>query len=145
MADPISILGTVGALANIIDVVAKTISTIAELHSQWQDADLAVLNLESQLAALKTALWKIKAWTESSSEDPHHQMVMDLDRCVICCRTLINKIDGEVSQFQMTPENRLDVASKFRLLMKSKDFENVQRMIQQQTGALTLLFTASNS
>ncbi|KAH7124414.1 hypothetical protein EDB81DRAFT_731324, partial [Dactylonectria macrodidyma] len=145
MADPITIIGAAGAVANIIDVLGKTISTIGELRSQWQDADLAVLNLESQLAALNTALNKIKAWTESSFEDPHHQLVMDLDRCVVCCRTLINKIDVEVSQFQTTAENRLDVASKFRLLLKTKDFENVQRMIEQQTGAFTLLLTAANT
>jgi hypothetical protein len=29
--------------------------------------------------------------------------------------------------------------------LKTKDFGNVQRMIQQQTGALTLLLTACNA
>lgn len=145
MADPITIIGTAGAVANIIDILGKIISTVAELRSQWKDADLEVLNLESQLTALNTALCKIKAWTESSSEDLHHQLVMDLDRCVLCCRALITKINSETSQFQMNSENHLDVASKFQLLLKTKDFGNVQRMIQQQTGALTLLLTACNA
>ncbi|RGP67984.1 gna-3 g alpha subunit gna-3 [Fusarium sporotrichioides] len=145
MADPITILGTAGAVANIVDVLGKVINTVAELRSQWQDADLAVLNLESQLGALNTALNKIMAWTESAFNSPHHQLVMDLDRCVFCCRTLINRIATEISQFQMTAENRLDALSKFRLLLKTKDFENIQRMIEQQTGALTLLLTATNT
>jgi len=144
MADPITVIGTAGAVANIIDVLAKVISTVSEYRRMWQEADLAVLNLESQLAALSTALNKIKAWADSSFQVPHHQLIIDLDRCMLCCRTLISKIDVEVSQFQMTAENRLDVASKFRLLLKTKDFENVQRMIEQQTGALTLLLVACN-
>lgn len=40
MADPISIIGTVGALANIIDAVNKAIGTISELRNQWKEADL---------------------------------------------------------------------------------------------------------
>jgi guanine nucleotide-binding protein G(i) subunit alpha len=145
MADPITILGTAGAVANIVDVLGKVIKTVAELRSQWKDADLTVLNLESQLGALNTALNKIMAWTESAFNSPHHQLVMDLDRCVFCCRTLINRIDMEISQFRMTAESRLDALSRFRLLLKTKDFENIQRMIEQQTGALTLLLTATNT
>ena len=145
MADPITIISTAGALANVIDVLAKVIGTVSEYRRMWQEADLAALNLESQLAALSTALNKIKAWADSSFQVPHHQLAMDLDRCVLCCRTLIGKIDVEVSQFQVTAKNRLDVASKFRLLLKTRDFENVQRMIEQQTGALTLLLVACNT
>lgn len=145
MADPITILSTAGAVANIIDALGKTINTIGELQSQGQDADPAVLNLESQLVALNTALNNINAWAESTLEDPHHQVVMDLDRCVVCCRMLINKIDAEVARFQMTPGNELDVTRKFRLLLNGKDFENIQRMIDQQTGAFTLLLTACNT
>jgi hypothetical protein len=145
MADPITIIGTVGALGNIIDVLGKSISKTAELRSQWQEADLAVLLLESQLAALNSALCKIKIWTESAFDNPHHQLVMDLDRCVTCCRLLIGKIDMEVSKFTMNDDNRLDVGSKLRLLVKTKNFEHVQRMIEQQTGALTLLLTACNT
>ncbi|KAM7191373.1 GNA-3 g protein alpha subunit GNA-3 [Rhypophila sp. PSN 637] len=145
MADPISILGTAGAVANIIDVLGKIIITFAELRSQWQEADLAVLALESELAALNAALTRIKEWAESCSDDPHHQLTMDLDRCVVCCRLLIGRIDAELSQFQTTAENRLDVASKFRLLLKTKDFEHIQHMIGKQTAAMTLLLTACNT
>ncbi|KAM7219795.1 hypothetical protein V8F06_004829 [Rhypophila decipiens] len=113
MADPISILGTAGAVANIIDVLGKIITTFAELRSQWQEADLTVLALEN--------------------------------RCVVCCRLLIGRIDVELSQFQTTAENRLDVASKFRLLLKTKEFEHIQQMIGKQTAAMTLLLTACNT
>ncbi|KAL6399414.1 guanine nucleotide-binding protein alpha-3 subunit [Ilyonectria robusta] len=145
MADPITLLSTAGAVANSIDALGKTINTIGELQSQFQDADPAVLNLDSQLVALNTALNDINVWAESTPEEPHHQVVMDLDRCVACCRMLINKIDAEMASFQITPGNELDVASKFRLLLNGKDFENIQRMIGQQTEAFTLLLTACNT
>ncbi|KAM7201197.1 G-protein alpha subunit domain containing protein [Naviculisporaceae sp. PSN 640] len=145
MADPISILGTAGAVANIIDVLGKVITTFAELRSQWHEADFTLLALESELAALNAALNKIKEWAESCSDDPHHQLTMDLDRCVVCCRLLIGRIDAEISQFQITPENRLDVTSRLRLLLKTKDFEHIQQMIGKQTAAMTLLLIACNT
>ena len=60
MADPISIIGTIGALANIIDVVAKSISTLHILHSRWKQADFTLINLISQLSAFKAGLNKIQ-------------------------------------------------------------------------------------
>ncbi|KAK4207144.1 G-protein alpha subunit-domain-containing protein [Rhypophila decipiens] len=131
MADPISILGTAGAVANIIDVLGKLITTFAELRSQWQEADLAVLALESELAALNAALTKIKEWAVSCSDDPHHQLTMDLDRCVVCCRLLIARIDAELSQFQTTAENRLDTAAMTLLLTACNT-----TMLSKQKGLL---------
>lgn len=129
MADPLTILGAAGSVANIVDILGKTINTISELRSQWQDADLVVLTFETQLTALQAALTKIKEWTDTDFNDPHHQLVIDLDRCMACCRSLIGKIDGEISQFQTSSNDRLDVASKFKLLFKTKGIEDVQKMI----------------
>jgi hypothetical protein len=144
MADPLTILGAAGSVVSIIDVLGKTISTISKLRSQWQNADLAVLTFETQLAALKTALTEIKEWTDTDFDDPHHQLVMDLDRCIACCRLLIGKINAEISQFQTTSDDRLDAATKFKLLFKTKGIEDIQKMILLQTNALTLLLTACN-
>jgi len=60
------ILRTAGSIANIIDILGKTINTISELRNQWQDADLAVLIFKTQLTALQAALTKIKKWTDTN-------------------------------------------------------------------------------
>uniref|UniRef100_A0A0D2XXT8 GNA-3 g protein alpha subunit GNA-3 n=1 Tax=Fusarium oxysporum (strain Fo5176) TaxID=660025 RepID=A0A0D2XXT8_FUSOF len=112
MADPLSIIGTAGAIANIIDVLTKTITT---------------------------------KWTESRSNEQSHQLVMQVDSCVTCCWLLIGKIDGEVSQFQKTIAGDLDLGSKLSFLFKTKDMEQIQRMVDQQTHTLTLLLSACNS
>lgn len=142
--DPCTILGAAGALANVIDVLGKTLRGINDLRCQWRDADLSVLTLESQLSALGTALVRIKQWTEASDGEIHHQLVMDLDSSVACCRLLVNKIDAEVSQFRYS-NNMLLASSRFKLLLKTKDFEKVQVMLERQTGALGLLLMACNT
>ena len=144
MADPISIIGTFGAVANIIEVVSKTISTIREIRDEWNEADLTFLSLAAQLTALKAALTKIKEWTDNEFGDPHHQLVMDLDVSMSCCRMLIGKIDILLSELHQTANKTLDFSSKVKLVFGSKTIDDVQKLIEQQTSALTLLLTVCN-
>jgi hypothetical protein len=144
MADPISIIGTFGAAANIVDVIGKTISTIRELRDEWKEADLTFLSLAAQLTALKAALTKIKEWTDNEFGDPHHQLVMDLDVSMSCCRMLIGKIDLLLSKLHHTGDETLDFSSKVKLVFGNKNIDDVQKLIEQQTSALTLLLTACN-
>ncbi|KAG4277754.1 hypothetical protein FPRO04_06997 [Fusarium proliferatum] len=145
MADPLSIIGTAGAIANIIDVLTKTITTVCDMRQAWKIADLAVFAFENQLNLLKFALFEIQKWTESRSDEQSHQLVMQVDSCVTCCRLLIGKIDGEVSQFEKTVAGNLELGSKLSFLFKTKDMEQIQRMVDQQTHTLTLLLSACNS
>jgi len=49
---------------------------------------------------MRSALAKIQQWAasinDSISDPPHHQLVIDLDRCVQCCSLLLAKLDAEI-------------------------------------------------
>jgi len=60
MADPITIIKTIGAVANIVDLILKTIYSVRDMQGRWKEADLAFLSLASQLTALRAALIKIQ-------------------------------------------------------------------------------------
>ncbi|KAJ0421286.1 hypothetical protein BJY00DRAFT_312199 [Aspergillus carlsbadensis] len=91
MADPLSIIGTAGALANIIQLATQTITAIHELQSDWKDADLAFLSLTGQLSSLRLALTKIEEWMALEA-GAHYQLVMDLDDSIKCCKILLMKL-----------------------------------------------------
>jgi guanine nucleotide-binding protein G(i) subunit alpha len=90
-----------------------------------------IFAFETQLISLRTALIKIKEWTDTDLDDSHHQLVMDLDRCMMCCQWLVARIDVERLQFQMTLDDKLDLASKLKQLFKTKGIQDVQKMIEQ--------------
>ncbi|SRR6266480_3785159 len=78
MVDPISLIGTAGSVANIIDVVTKTIDTIRELANEYnftsnKDADLRFFSLVSQLTALRAAFDKILERMDMDLSDPHQR------------------------------------------------------------------------
>ncbi|KAH0559729.1 hypothetical protein GP486_003753 [Trichoglossum hirsutum] len=144
--DPITAIGTAGAIANMIDVVSKAIKSLRDLCDRWKDAGFTILNLIAQLTALRAALTKIQEWIDSdlAGIPQHHQLVMDLDLSVTCCRMLINRIDAQVSELDRTAGDTLDVRSKIRVVFGAKAIEDLQKAIERQIGALTLLLTACN-
>ena len=144
MADPVTIIGTAGAVSNIVELLNSTISSLRRLCAQWRDTDLIFLNLVAQLTALKAALSKIQDWAQSESEDPHHQLIMDLDLSLECCRAFIQRIDLQVSGLHLKETLKLDKASRLKLLFGGKPTKEIQKMLERQTNALTLLLTACN-
>ena len=142
--DPLTIIGTAGAVANIVDAISKTISALQELHKQWQDTELTMQNVTSQLQALRAALTKIQEWSETNSPDQHHQLTLDLDVILGCCRKLIARIDTSTADLQCKPNGALTTRSRIKLVLGSRKMDLVQKMLDRQTGALTLLLTACN-
>ena len=144
MADPVSIIGTAGAVANIIDILGKTIGTIREVHQQWKNADFTFINLIAQLVALKAALTKIKEWAEMDLVDQHHQLVMDLDVSLACIRMLVSRIDAELVELQSGPDGSLEATSKIKLILNGSKMDDLQKMLERQISALNLLLSACN-
>lgn len=145
MADPITIIGSVGALANIIGVVTKSVQSILDLKDRWKEADLTLLSLASQLGVLKTALIQIREWMNNDLEgDPYHQLVMDLDVSVQCCELLVAKIDMLLGELGNKIDEPLDFASIVKLVFQEKNIDDVQKMLGQQISALNLLLNACN-
>jgi guanine nucleotide-binding protein G(i) subunit alpha len=147
MADPLAIIGTVASVAGIIEVLAKTVSTLHKLHSRWKQADFIFINLVAQLTALKAALTRLEEWMSTGlteRQNPHHQLVMDLEVSITCCRMLTHKMDAEISELYRNTENVLDAQSKVKLMVKNGTLEELQKIVERQTGALTLLLTVYN-
>ncbi|KAK8099030.1 uncharacterized protein PG998_012271 [Apiospora kogelbergensis] len=148
--DPLTILTTASTLSSMLNALDRTISNTTEVRGQWQDADLTVLLLENQLATLRTALGQIKDWIDGFSASPvgfpelHSQLVMDLDRCLICCRLLIANVDSDVSLIHQCTVGK-NMPNKFARLMRMRNLKKSQPMIQQQTTALMFLLGAFNS
>jgi guanine nucleotide-binding protein G(i) subunit alpha len=144
MADPLTIIGAASSVAGIVELLGKTVSALLTLHSRWKDADFTFINLIAQLTALKAALSKLQEWMDTDMDEPHHQLVMDLEASVTCCRMLVRRMDSEVEDLQQNSGTGLDAQNKIKLVIKSGTLEELQKMVDRQTSALTLLLTACN-
>ncbi|KAI9683519.1 MAG: hypothetical protein M1822_006059 [Bathelium mastoideum] len=139
MADPLTVIGAASSCISVIEPLGKSISTAHKIRGQWKDADLEFYNLVTQLVSLKAALSKIKAWTESDAAASHHQLTMDLDSSIACCRVLVNKINAFLSELAQKPGQALNVSAKGRFLLGNKSLNDTQKMLERQINALSLL------
>lgn len=57
--DPITALGTAGAVLGVIDVLSKTIGAVSQIREQWKLV-YTVIRFELQLTALNTALSQVQ-------------------------------------------------------------------------------------
>jgi len=144
MADPLTIIGTAASVANIVEILVKIVGTLNELHSQWKKADLTFISLIAQLIALKAALNKIQEWMDGNDGESHHQLVMDLEVSISCCWMLVSKMDSEISDLSRNDGYGLEPRNKMKLIVKNGTLEELQKRVEQQTNALTLLLTACN-
>lgn len=144
MAEALAIVGSIGAITSLVAGIGKVILLITDISAKWDDADLTLLSMASQLTALRAATTKIQEWTDHGLQDAHHQLVMDLDISVKCCLLLINKVEGFFAELSAFTEKPLDLRHKYKLVFGSAGPENVQKLIEHQTSALTLLLTACN-
>lgn len=138
MADPITIIGAVGALCNIVESVTKTINTVNSIRMLWKEADLFLASLAAQLVALRAALSTIREWMELETET-HHQLKMDLDASLSCCRNLVDRLDAIFSQANDDPQASV---RKLKVVYKAKDVHDLQKQVTLHTNAMTLLMAA---
>jgi len=147
MADSLRSIGSTALVTGIVQALAKSISKLHELHARWTQADFIFINLIAQLSALKAALAKLEEWMDTNAEeerDLHHQLIMDLEVIITCCRMLAHKIDTEISELYLNADNALHYESKVKLVLKNGMLEELQKMVDRQTNALTTLLTACN-
>lgn len=144
MADPLTVIGAVASTVQILDVLAKAASALETLRVQWNSSDIALLTLESQLGAFRAALTKIQAWLDSGIEAAHHQLTIDLNSTLNCCKLLATQVHGQINNLQKAPGGSLLPTSKARFLFKRSGINELQNMIDRQTTTLTLLLTACN-
>lgn len=145
MADPLTIIGGVGAICNIIEAASKVISTLNSLRHRWATADMTLLSLAAQLTALRAALSKIQTWMEDSyTQVLHYQLTMDLETSVACCNLLITELGAVVSGLEDCVDRPLDFARRLRVAFSHRKVDDVEKLLQQQTSALNLLLTTWN-
>lgn len=144
MAEVLAVIGTIGAVCNIVDVISKTITLISDVQSRWKTADLALLSLTTQLTTLRAALREIQTWLESDTQIMHHQLTMDLDASLSCCRLLINELEAHFARLDQSPGSPLSANGKLRLVIGSHSADDIQKFIQHQISSLTCLLAACN-
>jgi hypothetical protein len=137
-------LGAAGAIVGIIDVVARSIFTLAEIRRQFKDAELTICLLSGQLTAVQVAVKQIQGLLNSDRES-HYLLTLNLDVSIKCCKLLIEKIDEQLQNVSRKDgENHTTFGNRAKMVLESKGIEECLTRLDRQINALNLIITTLN-
>ena len=144
--DPVSIIGVVGSIVSVIDVVTRNLIYLRRLQQQWTMADMTITLLIGHLATLKAALNQISEWigTSLSSMPQHHQLVMDLTMSLESCKLLVLFMNSHIDRLELSDDDTLKLRSRVRVVLEDQSVKDCVNHLNTQANALNLLLTAFN-
>lgn len=144
MADPLSILGGVGAAAGIIATITKTVKNLSDLQTKYSEAEMSIRQLMRQLMAIKASLSQIQDWTELNlSRSPRErELVEAFNISFDGCKEAMNAMADEVAvlaQDALAGDRRL---MRARYVWNEESMKDHQERLDSQVQALQLLLSA---
>lgn len=138
------IVGTAGAIVGIIGVITRTLSALADIGRRFRGARTTVKLLSGQLVAVRTALNQIYAFMNDDllTDEPHYQLILDLDDVVECCELLVGMLDDQISKLELDGEDHIKLSSKIKLALEDQGTKECLTRLHWQVSALTLILTA---
>ena len=144
--DPVSIVGLVSSVLNIVSVIAKNVNALSTLQANYRNADMSVFLLIGQLSTLKAALGQIAEWIKTeglASKLEHVQLVQDLQVALNGCQILISILDDRVDQLATKEGSEsLKVQGKIAFLWEEQELNVYVTHLNNQVNALNLLLSA---
>ena len=141
MADPLTIIGGVASVVQIITSVTRVAKSLNEIRESYNNVALNTLLVAGQLSSIRVALEAIHAWRQSDTEETaaSKQLDQDLGLSLSCCAILISVIEGKLM------EAGYQQGSGFKQKIKYLWLEDILKEyisnLEGQTRALQLLMT----
>ncbi|MCJ1308484.1 hypothetical protein MMC25_002137 [Agyrium rufum] len=144
--DPVTAIGLVAAVKGLVEVAANTVSGFIKLKRKFNNTDLNLNLLISQLSTVKAALDQISCWISSYliQGSHHQQLVLDLGIALEGCKLLMAVLDASVSHISHESGTPLQLQAKIHLLWEEAGMRDHVSLLNNQNLALNLLLTALN-
>ena len=144
--DPVSVMGVVGSVVNMVDVVTRGLKALRSMQQKWKMADMTVTLLLGHMATLKAALNQISDWISSNLRPmpQHHQLVIDLSLSLDSCNVLVAFMNNHLADLDLGHAGSLTLQSRVRAILQDQSMKDCLNHLGHQACALNLLLTALN-
>lgn len=143
--DPISVIGLIGSVFGIVDVIGKSVASLIDLQSRYQVVDLKVRLMISNLSMIKATLGCI---ADVINKGPvlsgNSQFLEMLSTSLEGCEVMIAAIDNRLSTLQRNGNGGLATSSKMSMLWDESTMNDYLNILNHQINALNLLLTFLN-
>lgn len=141
MAEPLTIIGGVGSILQIISSVTKLSKSLNEVRESYDNVALNTTLVASQLSTIRAALEALHAWRASDKEETEAslQLDQDLGLSLSCCAVLITVIDSKLTESGYQPG--FGLKQKIKYIWLEDILKEYVSNLEGQVRALQLLLT----
>ena len=143
------VVGVVGSIVGIVDVIARSLSALVKLNLELKQADNSLLTMIGELGTTKAALEQLSQLYSTISPDSagSYQFEIDLGHAINAAKGLVTIIDEKITSLGRCDPNtdRLNFEGKIRLVLDSAGFEQSLVRLDRLLNAMNLLITAFSS
>ncbi|CAG8979581.1 hypothetical protein HYALB_00010782 [Hymenoscyphus albidus] len=140
--EPVSIIGLVGSIAGISNIIGKASGRLIKLQSKFSDSSVTISLLIGQLTIVKAALDQISPLLKSNyaKKPQHEQLVLDLQIYLDGCKLLIQVIEERIIHLSRDESGKeLNLKGKIEFLWMESELNGFTTLLNNQTTALNLL------
>ncbi|KAL4935648.1 G-protein alpha subunit-domain-containing protein [Aspergillus oleicola] len=143
--DPISVLGAVGSILGIMDVVTRSIKTLNEFQGRYATVSLRTRSFVGHLSTLNAALGQIKQLLplvdSNRSNEDGSQIATDVAVSLGCCEEIMLFMDQRLSQLRMQ-KDKPSMLDKMAIVWNESETLEFQTLLNNQVNAMNLLLSA---
>lgn len=142
--DPISIVGLIGSVVSILDVVAKGIQKLTDLKRRHHDAPAQISTLIGQLYVIQAAITTLDSYKSSilAQSTRYQELALQLDSALDCFRPLMESLNQYLYDLEMQTAGVVNEKSKLLYLWNERDIETYLGLLDRQVNALNLFLNA---
>jgi hypothetical protein len=142
--DPASLIGVLSAAGGIVSLIIQTVKKLNELRERFEQANVTIRLLMSELLTVRAALQQVDDWTRYNltpsspiQEDLRSAFEISIEGCTMAMELLSEEVDELLGH---------DTGESFLIRIRSLWKEDMMLVHQQrlhtQVGALQLLLQA---
>jgi hypothetical protein len=145
--DPASIIGIIGSILSIADLISKSIAKLSRLRSTYHNTPLQVTMLIGQLHLIRAALDELEKWKKRGLDDGerYQQLVGHIESAMTCFCPLIESLQRYLDKLDASLEAELNLTTrqdKLLLMWNESDIAMYLTLADRQVNALNLLLQA---
>ncbi|CAH0018994.1 unnamed protein product [Clonostachys rhizophaga] len=134
--DPISIVGLIGSVVSIGDVVAKSIRKLSDLRSRYHNAPFQITTLVGQLYIIQAAVGQLTQWKSSAflNESRYLELASQIEASLDSFCPLILALGKYLDKFETVSDcDSFHTQNKLQYMWNEKDIYVYLSMVDRQS------------
>lgn len=142
--DPASIVGIIGSVVGIADVVGTSIRRLNSLRLKYREVPFRISSLIGQLYTIQVAVDHLSLWTQQdlTSDSRFIDLAFQVSNSLDNIGPLVMYLNEDLNKLEALKEGEMSSSKKISFLWSEKDLAEYTVLLNNQVNALTLLLQA---